>query len=424
MGIKLNLLLIMAAATVINFPPSLVNERYRFLFTEPCRSVPTQIIYGGASSGKSVSIAQRDVIDIINEPRNFLIVRNTANTLRSSVFEERAKIIRQYKLSPLFDVRESDLTITYRPRGTKMLFRGLDDVEKLKSITVPVGTLTDLRMEEATEAREEDYDELCRRMRGPTPVPKREVILLNPVLRSHWICRRWFKGANVGYHRDADLLILRTTYRDNKFLTDQDRKKIEALTGYQRDVYCDGKWGVLGDLIFTNWEVQDLRGRSFDNVRQGLDFGFSVDPSAYIQAVVHEPTKTIYVLKELYIRGATNDVLAKQIKPHEISGGIIWCDSAEPKSIMELRNQGENSLTAHPVTKGRDSVWHSIQWLQQYRIVVDKTCTNTIDELSSYQWEKNKHGETLCQPVGTNDHCIAALRYATERDRAAKPAIV
>lgn len=253
-------------------------------------------------------------------------------------------------------------------------------------------------------------------MRGLSPLPKREVLSLNPIFRSHWICKRWFKGEHIKYFRNDDLLIFHSTYRNNKFLTPQDRKKYESYTGYQRDVYTEGKWGVLGDLIFTNWTVSDVQGAQFDTIRYGLDFGFGNDPSTVLKVAVKSNTRTLYILKELYTHGATNDVLAAKMKPM-VGDSTVWCDCAEPKSIQELRNQGVNRISAQPVTKGPDSVWHSLQWLQQWRIVIDKRCENTINEFSQYQWQKNKQGDNLNEPVGKNDHTIDALRYATERDR-------
>lgn len=407
----MTLLLLM---TTISIPAEkFINHAFAFAFVEPCRSVPTQIFYGGASSGKSVFIAQRDILDMVNEERNFLVVRNTAATLRSSVFEERRKAIRQFFLSPLFEVRESDLMIKYLPRGTQMIFRGLDDPEKLKSITVPVGTLTDVRYEEATEMSEGAIEEVGRRMRGLSAVSKREVFSFNPIFRNHWICKKYFGGQAIKYRRTEDLLLFHTTYRDNRFLSPQDVRRLDAYVGYQRDVYRDGKWGVLGDLIFTDWEVADLEGTTFDSYRYGCDFGFSVDPSAVLEVAFAPAKRTIYVTKELYQRGMTNDVLAEKARPI-VGENIVWCDSAEPKSIMELKTCG---IVAHAVAKGRDSVWHALQWLQQWHIVIDKRCVNTISEISQYQWQKNKNGETLTVPVEKDDHSIAALRYATERDR-------
>lgn len=401
----------------LNIPARFFNSAYLFLMKEPMRSTPLQILYGGASSGKSVFIAQRDILDMINEERNFLVTRNTANTLRDSVFAERVKAIKSFYLAPLFDIKESTLEITYKPRGTKMFFRGLDDPEKIKSITVPTGTLTDLRCEEATEQSEDSYNQLRIRLRGLAAVSKRTVLSFNPIFRSHWICKRFFTGRAIKYHRDDSKLIFHSTFRDNQFLDEQDKKDLLGCTGYYRDVYTEGRWGVLGDLIFTDWESADLSGIEFDMYRYGIDFGFTVDPSVVLKLSIQPAKRTIYIVDEIYGRGWTNDVLAAKAKPM-CGGNTVWCDSAEPKSIAELHQQGENSISAYPVQKGRDSVYHSIQWLQQWKIVVDRNrCYNTINELSQYQWQKTKNGETINQPIGVNDHCIAALRYATERDR-------
>lgn len=401
----------------ITLPDNLINDDYIFLFDEPHRSCPFQIIYGGASSGKSVAIAQRDVLDAINEPRNFIIVRKTANTLRASVFEERCRVIREWGLSNYFEIHKSDMDITYLPRGNKFFFRGLDDVEKIKSIVPPIGPLTDLRVEEATEINEEDLGELQRRMRGHTELVKRVVLSFNPTFRSHWIAKKYFHGQNIEFHyTPGAMLILRTNYRSNKFLTQQDIAHLESLKGYQRMVYCDGEWGVLGDLIFNNWEIVDIRSVEYDVTRYGLDFGFAADPAAVVKAGISIPKKEIYIQRDLYVYGGTNDVLAVKAKPI-VGRNPVWCDSAEPKSIQEIRDQGKKSISAYGVKKGKDSVWHSIQWLQQLKIFIDKNCVHMIDEMSQFQWDKNRDGKTLTKPAETDDHCIAALRYATERDR-------
>ncbi len=124
---------------------------------------------------------------------------------------------------------------------------------------------------------------------------------------------------------------------------------------YRYDVYTLGNWGILGHVIFTNWKVEDLSGMSrdqFTNHRFGLDFGFSVDPSAMWIAHYDAAHKRIYLYDELYERGLTNDVLAERIK-EKIGESYIVCDSAEPKSIAELRQYGINAI---PAAKGKDSV--------------------------------------------------------------------
>jgi phage terminase large subunit len=179
-------------------------------------------------------------------------------------------------------------------------------------------------------------------------------------------------------------------------------------------VYTLGNWGVLGNVIFTNWSAEDLSKMQdqFTNQRVGLDFGFSSDPAAVIVTHYDRAKKTIYVFDELYELGLTNDILAEGVKS-KIGEYYVTCDSAEPKSITELQRYGVNARTA---SKGKDSVLHGIQWLQQQKIVIDSRCINTRNELQQYKWKEDAGGNSLPVPVDKNNHLIDALRYAYESD--------
>jgi phage terminase large subunit len=416
--IKLFLMALLLVSSIMSDTNIEIKKRFfndKFFPYLNCQC-PVQIFYGGAGSGKSVFAAQRRVLNIRSQPRNYIIARKVARTIRNSVFAETRKAISTLHLNREFKISESDLSITFLPADRKMLFLGLDSVEKAQSITVNTGVITDLEIEEATEVTRDDYEKLSLRLRGKCGIIKRHCFYFNPIFRSHWIAKNFFNGQWIKYKYDKKLLIVHSTHWDNKFLEQQDHDAIENKTGYYHDVYAKGKWGVLGDLIFTNWSIGDCRDLHFDTTRYGLDFGYKPDPAAVLKVGIDIPRKTLYVQQEIYGHNWTNDILAKYAKPM-INGNVVYCDSAEPKSIQELRNQGPYSLTANAVVKGPDSVYHSLQWLNQWMIVVDKRCSNTINELSQYQWAKDKNGETIPEPVGINDHCIAALRYATERDR-------
>lgn len=393
---------------------SIFNDK--FLPFVKCQC-PLQIFYGGSGSGKSVFAAQSRIENFINEPRNYLVVRKIKETVSSTVFAETKKAIYQLRVERDFKITESPMVITYKPDNRIMYFSGLDDVEKLKSIAVPNGVITDIDIEEATEILESDYDQLDLRLRGLSPVVKRIRMFFNPIFRIHWICRRFFNGKWILYKYDPkEMLILHSVHPDNKFLTEQDHKKIESKKGYMYDVYALGKWGVLGDLILP-FSIQDCRDLVFDKTVYGLDFGFTNDPSACLKKGIKENERKIYIQQEIYGHHLTNDKLARLIKPM-VNGNVVWCDNAEPKSIVEMRQQGDYSINTQPVQKGQDSVWHSLQWLQQWEIIVDKGCTHTIDELSQFQWAKDKKtGQSLNEPVPGNDHCMSALRYGTESIR-------
>lgn len=379
----------------------------------------TQIFYGGSSSGKSVFLAQRAVWDILRGGRNYLITRAVARTIKKSVFQEVKKVIKAWGMLDEFKINETDLTITCR-NEYQILFAGLDDVEKLKSITPAKGAFTDVWVEEATEVGPNDIKQLLKRQRGgDAGTPKRLTLSFNPILQSHHIYETYFKTIEwtddqKEYTSDG-LTILKTTYKDNKFLTDADRADLEnEKDTYYRDVYTYGNWGVLGNVIFTNWSVQDLSGMvdQFTNKRNGLDFGFSSHPAALSVSHYDRMRKTIYIFDELYEKGLTNDLLAIEVK-NKIGLEGVTCDSAEPKSIAELQQHG---VSAYGATKGKDSVNFGIDWLKQQTIIIDKKCINAKNEFQAYKWKEDKDGVAMRIPVDANNHFIDATRYAYEGD--------
>lgn len=379
----------------------------------------TQIFYGGSGSGKSVFLAQRTVVDVMNGGRNYLVCRQVGRTIRKSVFNEIKKVISDFNARNLFTINQTDLVITCK-NGYQILFSGLDDSEKIKSITPEKGVITDIWLEEATEMDRNTVKDLYKRQRGgEESIPKRMIMSFNPILQTHWIYEDYFKtrawADDQTELQDDELSILKTWYIHNRFLTPEDVRDLEnEKDSYYYSVYTLGNWGVLGNVIFSNWRVEDLSGMrdQFTNPRQGLDFGFSSDPAAVVVTHYDRMRKTIYVFDELYELGLTNDVLAGSVKA-KIGEDILTCDSAEPKSIIELQRYGVNARAA---SKGKDSVLHGIQWLQQQTIILDSNCINLRNELQQYKWKEDAGGNAMPVPVDKNNHLIDALRYAYEQD--------
>ena len=380
----------------------------------------TQIFYGGAGSGKSVFLATRCVLDAMTG-RNTLVVRQVARTLRASCFAEAQKSIARFGLGGLFRVNKSEMSVNCLTNGAQILFLGLDDAEKVKSITPARGALTDIWAEEATECAYPDIKQLEKRLRGLSPHKKRLTLSFNPVSRGHWLYRTYFGEFpdDKGLLEAENLLILRTTYRDNRFLTGDDREALEGEKDpYFRQVYTQGSWGQLGGAVLSNWRaggppVELQR----EKLRCGVDFGFAGDPAAAVRALYDSKRRVIYILEELYEKGLTNDRLAEKLKP--FSDGLpLVCDSAEPKSIAELRRYGLYTL---PARKGPDSLTHGLQWLMQQEIVVSPRCPRFRDELLGYRWKPDGMGGVLNRPEG-EDHLIDALRYAMEGDSGSKAA--
>ena len=387
------------------------NEAYLPLLYDETR---TQIFFGGSSSGKSFFLAQRCVLNVASGGHNYLCTRKVARTIRASIFNEVVKAIHRFKLSNYFSINKSDMVITC-DNGYQILFAGLDDVEKIKSITPQKGVITDIWVEEATETERTDVKQLEKRLRGLSRVKKRLILSFNPILQTHWICLEYFTrwDDSKNFYQDEKLLIRRTTYRDNQFLTADDRAALENETDpYFKAVYTDGKWGVLGAVIFKNWRAEDCSEirKIADKFKNGLDFGYGGDPAAVSHTYYDKKRNRIYILDELYQKGLTNDLLAEEIKKM-IGRQYIVCDSAEPKSIQELRNFGVNALAAK---KGKDSVNFGIQWLQRQEIIIDISCTNSKNEFQQYKWKEDKNGNVLQEPVDKFNHIIDALRYAYE----------
>lgn len=407
----------MQADLTVEFDEDIFNDSYIELLED---YTPTQILFGGSSSGKSFFYSQRVVFDILQGGRNYLIVRKVADTIGKSVRNEIIKAIKFFGLEKEFTIPKSDFTITCS-NGYQILFAGLDDVEKLKSITPALGVITDIWVEEATECERDDIKQLEKRLRGgDEDTPKRISLSFNPILQHHWIYQDYFKtiawkDEQVRY-TSPTLSIKKTTYKDNSFLTQQDIARLENETdAYYYNVYTLGNWGILGNIIYTNWSVEDLLYMSdqFVNTRNGGDFGFGGSPAAVSVSHYDANRKTIYIYDELYERGLTNDILADRTKGLIGKRPITW-DSAEPKSIAELKTYGVTALHAK---KGQDSVVHGIQWLQQQKIVVDIKCINHRNELSSYKWKEDRRtGDRLEEPVDRDNHLLDALRYAYEED--------
>lgn len=379
-----------------------------------------QIFFGGSSSGKSYGIlGQRTVRDVMLGKRNYLIVRKVARTIRKSSFNELVKTISTMGLGDDFSINKTEMEVTHKASGCQILFSGLDDVEKVKSITPAKGVLTDVVIEEATEVTYDDFKQLQKRLRGGTDdVGKRVTMLFNPILQDHWIYEEFFAGKwddSKDYYSDSDMLIKRTTYKDNRWLTDDDRRLLESETDkYYYDVYTLGKWGVLGNLIFTNWEVADLseQRKTWAKYHNGLDFGFYPDPAAFVRVGINRSKHEVYIFNEAGGQSMTNDELAAKIKPL-IHSEVVTCDSAEPKSIQELNNLGINAI---PARKGAGSVEFGIKWLQKQRIIVDVSCTEVALEFKKYKYQEDRSGNVLPKPVDRDNHYIDALRYSIEAE--------
>ena len=269
-------------------------------------------------------------------------------------------------------------------------------------------------LEEAYEVtNEDDFNLLDESIRGEVAegLWKQISLSFNPWSDKSWIKKRFFDNP------DNETLAITTNYKINEWLDEADLKLFETMKKTNPRRYRIsglGEWGVAEGLIFENWEerhftVNEIRKRNNIKAAFGLDFGY-VDATAFVACLIDENNKEIFVFDEWYKNNVTNEDIYNAIWEMGYASQHIVCDSAEPKSIQELRNLGMYKVK--PARKGRDSVLHGIQLCQQYKIIVHPNCLNVLREISNYAWETDKKGEPLNRPDHTFSHSMDALRYA------------
>lgn len=373
---------------------------------------------GSAGSGKSVDTAQQYILRLMNQKgRNLLCIRKSDVTHRDSTFAELTAAIERMGLSPsVFTYTTNPMAIKCK-NGNKIIFRGMNDnkqKEKLKSITVSKGNITDVWIEEATELTQEDFDIIDDRLRGELPEDLFYQLQLtfNPVSATHWIKKVFFDTI------DTDVLTHHSTYLDNRFIDEaykrrmMRRKKLDP-EGYR--VYGLGEWGEPGGLILTNWKVKEIsqNPNDYDSVSIGQDFGYN-----HANAILEMGMKDgdLYIYNELYLfENTTSDVIKEFKAKFGVSRTEMYCDSAEPDRILEWSRAG---YRAKKVVKEKNSITNQIDWLKARNIYIHPSCVNLIKEIQQWKWKLDQQQNVYLDiPVDFFDDAIAAMRYGAEKWR-------
>lgn len=365
-----------------------------------------EVYMGSAGSAKSYFITQKLIIRCCNEKIKVLVCRRTATTIRNTCFSLFKDIIAKWKLTPYIKIRESDFNIKF-PNGSEIIFIGLDEETKLLSLN-DIGCIF---IEEAFEVPKNIVEQLNLRLRGKTK-NQQIIMAFNPISKHHWL--HDFCEVNP----PTSFTFIHSTFRDNPFLNAEYIAELEEL--YIRNpqkarVFCDGEWGIDADgLVFQNWKVEDFNHADIQGqLMIGLDFGFVNDISAIVASILDEENGRIYVFKEWGATGKTNADLVKAITALGFNKSTIIADSAEPKSIEEIKRAGINKIRA--CKKGPDSIMHGIQKLQNYQIIVHPSCTGITAELENYTWQKDKSTDVyINKPIDDWNHYIDALRYSLQ----------
>ena len=392
---------------------------------------------GGRGSGKSSFCALEIVNGIMHDPTgqsNAIVFRRTANTMRESVFSQIAWAIDVLDVNEYWRGNVSPMSWTYKPTGAQIIFRGLDDSSKLKSIKPRRGIFRFIWLEEFSELPGENFTRSVMQsvQRGGNSFTVFRSFN-PPINASNW--------ANVFIARPDDRAItLHTSYLDvpAEWLGDDFILEAERLQEINEQAYrheylgeATGSGGEVFPQIIVR-EITDAEINELQYIYAGVDFGFSVDPAVFIRVAFDRKTDTVYLLDEIYKKGLSNKQLAEAIKAkgYEDTGRYqtsvfmgygevfkerqtIVCDSAEPKSINDLRGEGLKCIACQ---KYPGSVLYGIKWLQNRRIVIDPARTpNAHREFISYEYMTTKDGEFLADVPDANNHTIDAVRYALDR---------
>lgn len=376
------------------------------------------IVKGGRGSKKSTTAALKIIYTMMKQPlTNALVIRRVFNTLRDSCFQQLKWAVERLQVSHLWKFTLSPLEAVYLPTGQRILFRGLDDPMSITSITVDKGYINLVWFEEFYQVeKEDDFNKIDMSIRGEMePGYYKQIIMtFNPWSEKHWIKRRFFDNP------DSNTLALTTTYKCNEWLGPDDIALFESMKVNNPRRYRiegEGEWGVSQGLIYTNvsereFDVLEVSKRPGTTSIFGLDFGYTNDPTAFICGIVDEKAKELYIYDEHYEKAMTNSDIAKMIKYKGYAKEQIIADSAEPKSIEEIKRAGIPRIKA--AAKGKDSILNGIQLIQDYKLIVHPKCENTLLELSNYIWD-TKDGAMINKPIDDYNHLLDALRYGMER---------
>lgn len=376
-----------------------------------------RVCKGSRASKKSKTTALWYIVNMMKYRKaNLLVVRKSYRTLKDSCFTELRWAIHRLGVDEFWDYRLNPLEIIYKPTGQKIYFRGLDDPLKVTSITVDVGSLCWLWIEEAYEiSKESDFDMLDESIRGQVDgdLFKQITITFNPWNERHWLKKRFFDT------KDPDILALTTNYLCNEWLDKADFAVFERMKQYnprRYNVAGLGNWGVIEGVVYEHWKEETFSLKDLPKDAQpafGLDFGYTNDPTALFCGYVSIEQKRLYVWDELYKKGLSNKAIYDEITRLGYTKERITADCAEPKSIDELKGLGIRRIEG--AKKGKDSVNNGIQWIQDLEIIIHPRCVNFLLEISLYSWRKDKFGKSLNEPEDDNNHLMDAMRYGLEK---------
>ena len=372
---------------------------------------------GGRGSGKSSYLSLELVLQLLRHPNcHAVVLRKVAGTLRNSVYNQVVWAIDALGCTACFRCTVSPMECTYLPTGQKILFFGLDDAGKLKSLKLPFGSVGICWFEELDQ-----FD-------GPEEVRNVEQSIFRggsysltlksfnpPAMARSWVNRYALEK------RDGKL-VHHSTYKDlprallgERFWADAEHLRATNPEAYRHEY--GGEVVGSGAAVFANLQlraVPDDEILTFDRMYHGVDWGWYPDPWAFNQCHYDAARRVLYIFAEMTANKKRNKETADMLLDYGLTrDDLITADGAEPKSVADYQKFGLRCISAR---KGPGSVERSMQWMQGLSsIVIDKVrCPKTADEFVSYEYERNREGDIISGYPDANNHHIDACRYATE----------
>lgn len=374
---------------------------------------------GGRGSAKSSFIGLTITKGVMDDPTgqtNAIIFRAVGETLRDSVYAQILWSIDQLGATDLWECTVSPLQCKFLPTGAVILFRGLDDPRKLKSIKPRQGFFRYIWFEEFCELFGEGFARSVVQsvMRGKGPKPFVFRSFNPPISANNWANQAIAKPDKRALTVHTDYTMIPPEWLGDAFLEEAEHLKKVNPRAFEHEYM--GKAVGSGGEVFPNLEIREITKAEIDNMEyifQGIDFGFAADPACFIRMAYDRKRETIYLLDEIYKRNLSNKALADEIKERHYNDYEVICDCAEPKSISDLR---DNGLIARSCYKGAGCVSYRIRWLQHRKIVIDPARTpNAYREFTAYSYPADKNGNLLSQLVDRDNHSIDSTAYGLTR---------
>lgn len=383
-----------------------VGEKFYPLFS--CRK-RYLVMMGGRGSSKTETAARIMFYRALRRRHRYLVMRKVRRTLSDSVVEVFRRFFLEQSIPFEYHIAEQVMAFKAPAGWSEILFRGIDEPSKIKSIK----GITSAWLEETTEFSKDEFETIDLSVRESDADYLQIILTFNPVeSEAPWLKERFF-----GASPDPDALTHRSTILDNpnrevvrRYLPILDKLKHQSPEMYQ--IARLGEWARPEGGIF-DWPVEELPAdMKYDSIFYGVDFGFSIDPAAVVK--VYRRADFYWVEELVYEAGLTNADLAKRLKDLGVGPRErVYCDAAEPKSIAELNRLGIRALAA---AKGQDSVRAGINFLRSVKIRIVQGSQNLYNEMRSYSWRRDRSGQYTAEPVDYKNHLIDATRYAITGD--------